>query len=124
MSDVEFNVESHREIGMLLPDGTEIWPGDTWHGRGIETTQDRQVILGALQESARNLNIAASGLLDNYHWLVRISHRYTTTVPGTVEGFPLDSPDFVEENVTEPVNGEHVPPPVYDAEVIDGDNGS
>ena len=95
MSSAEFEEEHVHVIGFRLPDGTEFWPGDTWHGRSIETTEDRKVIFDGLMESARNLGIDDEDLMSQYQWLVRTDKVYTVTTVGKVETHSLTSPQSV-----------------------------
>lgn len=115
-SEIEFESEIQHEIGLRLPDGTEIWPGQDWHGRGVESFADRQIIVNALTHSADNLNISAEELLSKYQWAVRTITTYTTLVPGDVRLLPLDTPeviqapqDVVNGESPEPVDAEEVP---------------
>lgn len=101
----EFEVHAEREIGLLLPDGTEVWPGQEWHGHTVDTPEARRALVAAIEVSAGNLNISANALKLNYSWLARINHRYITRVQGEVDKLPIDSPTLlvaIEQNAEEP----------------------
>lgn len=107
--DVQFHTVS--ETGLKLPDGTLIFPPDTWHGRGVETNDDRAVIVSALRESAVNLGIAETELLDRYKWHVR--DKQTITVTRRMDGgnHDLDDPSLIDianaEAPSEPPSESH-----------------
>lgn len=81
-------------IGLRLPDGTEIFPPDTFHGRGLTTAEDRQVILNAIAQSADNLGMASHELLSRYTWLVRGHQVITLTIPMDTTEVALDDPSL------------------------------
>ena len=103
-ADVETTL--NEVIGLRLPDGTEVFPPDTWHGRGLSTAEDRKVILDALVQSAENLGIGAEELLAQYSWLVRGYQTITLTVP-------LDTTEVALEDAALTT-----PPPPPPAEVV------
>lgn len=68
----EVQVEHRVDWGLRLPDGTEIWHPETFHGRAVDTPENRRVIAEALEHSSKNLGFGESSrLLDEYHWIAR-----------------------------------------------------
>lgn len=115
----EVEVVIRETIGLRLPDGTEIFPPETWHGRGFETAEDRKVVLGALVESAGNLGIDSAELLSQYVWIDRKQDVLTIIFPGLDQPRPLDDPALTTVEDPNPVDAEEVPLPpegVYDPE--------
>lgn len=112
MPSAELDVQEQTLVGLRLPDGTEIWPGETWHGRGVETPEDRQVIVEAIRASAPNMGIDEGLLLTNYHWLIRVDTSYTVNASGIAEAYAIDTPSLLES------------PEVVDAEVVNGEADS
>ena len=101
----EVEVETVVEHGLKLPNGTEIYPPDTWHGRGVETPEDRKVIINALVNSANELGIwPPEDLLNTYAWVAK--ERQVVTMSWTL-------------NVSvEPLTDQSSPEPVVDAEEV------
>ena len=106
---VEFDVQVRHEIGLLLPDGKEVWPPDTWHGRGIETAEDRRIIVDALASSAENLHLTSEQLWEKYRWLWRTVKTYITVVPDQARSHPLDTNSFLIDLEAETVAAEDNP---------------
>lgn len=69
MPDAE--VRREEELGLRLPDGTEIFPPGQWHGRSIETPEDRAAILAAVRLSESNLGFPIGELCARYCWVPR-----------------------------------------------------
>lgn len=91
-ADVETTL--NEVIGLRLPDGTEIFPPQTWHGRGLTTAEDRKTVLDAIAQSAVNLGIQTHELLSQYGWLVRGYQTIMLTVPLDTTEVPLDDPSL------------------------------
>lgn len=60
-----------QEVGLQLPDGTEVFAPETFHGRPVDTNEGRQSILEALSTSEANLCYPSGQLVANYSWVVR-----------------------------------------------------
>lgn len=102
----EPETRNEKVIGLRLPDGTEIYPPDTWHQRSLETPEDRRVIHQSIVIAARNLSISENELLGRFAWVTR--SRMTAVVWGdSAEAVSLADAGQVDE-VIEPVslNGE------------------
>lgn len=67
----EVELKTIQEIGLQMPDGTLIFPPNTWHGRPLATPEDRKIIVDAIATSASNLGMSAQELMGRYHWVVR-----------------------------------------------------
>lgn len=110
------DADTFREdvIGLRLPDGTEIFPPEKWHGRSLETAEDRKVIFDSLRISASNLGIPEQEMLERYHWLTRtrvtaiawgdVSQSVPLSETGYVDSTPLPVP--AESHALLPTNGE------------------
>lgn len=92
MSIPQFHHEIQVETGLRLPDGTEVWPPNTWHGHQPNLPEDRQRILEAITLSAGNLGMIPADLTEQYRWIVREKHLYITTVCDSGTEMELDSP--------------------------------
>jgi hypothetical protein len=101
--DVQFRSET--ETGLKLPDGTLVFPPDTWHGRGVLTNEDRAVIVAALQESANHHGIPVADMLDKYKWHVREKMIITVTRRMDGRNHDLDDPTLTDQ-IAEIVDGE------------------
>jgi hypothetical protein len=64
-------VTREQEIGLQLPDGSKIFPPDTWHEHQLASAADREVILGLIRTAATSLGYPEAELLDRYHWVTR-----------------------------------------------------
>lgn len=117
MPTANFEVEERRVIGLRLPDGTEIWPDNSWHGRGVETPEDRRVIVESLKVSARNLSVEESLLLEAYRWIVRVDKVYNVVVVGDYDFHTLESPLLLED--PEVVNTEDDSPDEMIADIVE-----
>ena len=103
----EFRHDVDYEVGLRLPDGTEVWPPDTWHDHPLVSDEDRRTILTAIAASATKLGMDAAELVSRYRWVVREKHSYTTVVLVDGHDTDLDDPALVPP-VAEaaPVNGQ------------------
>jgi hypothetical protein len=88
----QFQHRVEIETGLRLPDGTEVWPPDTWHGHQVTTPESRQRLLEAITISAANLGMIPEDLTEQYRWIVREKHLYITTVCDSGTEIELDSP--------------------------------
>lgn len=63
---------SHEKvIGLRLPNGTEVFPPNTWHGHALHGPENRRAIYDAICNSARNLGLDEVELLGRYSWVTR-----------------------------------------------------
>src|SRR5947209_15068555 len=58
-------------VGLRLPDGTEVFPPENWHGRGLDTPEGRKAIFDSLVISEANLGFSPGQLLAQYRWVSR-----------------------------------------------------
>lgn len=103
---VTADVDTVQQIGLRLPDGTEIFSPNTFHDRRVDTPEDRRQIVEALTVSAHNLGIDPAALLANYRWIVRDFR--TITVPLDSALHDIDDPNLVAELPA--VDDENTPP--------------
>lgn len=97
MPSAEFDIQEQRVIGLRLPNGSEIWPGDTWHGHNVVTAEDREKVVEAIKVSAANLGMDESLLLERYQWVVRVDKVYTAYVVGSPGLYPINIPALLRE---------------------------
>ena len=88
----QFHHAVQVETGLRLPDGTEVWPPNTWHGHQVHTPEGRQRVVEAITVSAANLGMTPEDLIEHYRWIVREKHLYITTVCNDGTEVELDSP--------------------------------
>lgn len=99
MSEAEFTIEEEREIGLRLPNGTEVFAPNIWHEHDPTTPEGRAAIVEALTNSAASLGMSASDLAGQYEWIIRINRRYITTVLGETENYPINRFPILESPV-------------------------
>lgn len=79
-------------VGLQLPNGSILWPPDTYLGHDITTVDDRRKFVDHLRESATQMQFEEADLLGRYKWIsqgkyvVTITkeqiHELTDEVPG------------------------------------------
>jgi len=74
-------------LGLRLPNGEEIFPPEQWHGRNIETPEDREQIYRAIKLSAVNLGFPEEEMLSRYAWVPKM--RITAVLYEEATGDPL-----------------------------------
>jgi hypothetical protein len=84
--------ETSREeiLGLRLPNGEEIFPPQQWHGRDVETPEDREHIYRAIKLSAINLGFTEEEICSRYTWVPKM--RITAVVYEEESGEPLPLP--------------------------------
>ena len=99
----EFRQTTETEIGLRLPDGTEIWPPETWHGRSLVTLGDRHLIFDAIAASATNLGLDEGFLASQYRWVTRFRNTYTTVTVGETVETDMFDPNVTQIETPEPL---------------------
>lgn len=103
-------VTREQEIGLQLPDGTKVFPPDTWHDHPLATPADREVILGLLRAAATSLGEPEIELLDRYHWVTR--DKIIATVYEDGDAMPITATGviagFADGSGSATFNGESV----------------
>jgi hypothetical protein len=105
------HLEEEAEYGMRLPNGTEIWPPETFNGTDSTTAEKRHAIVEALRAAEVNLGKEPEQLLAEYQWIVR--YRKTMVIVEWTPGFevPLTDPHIIAlPEPQSPINGEQVVP--------------
>jgi len=62
-----------EEYGLRLPDGTEVWPPERWHGHGFATSAEREAVFKAVLASEEHLALSTHEVVDRFQWLQRCS---------------------------------------------------
>lgn len=92
------DITNEVEYGLILPDGSIIWPPQQWHGRTFATPEDRQHLLSSVRLSERNLGFPPGGLVSQFAWATRTKVTAILYTDFAQEPMPL-----VETGWTPPV---------------------
>ncbi|AON96852.1 hypothetical protein BI081_gp255 [Mycobacterium phage Tonenili] len=85
-------VTSEIEIGLKLPDGTQIFPPETFHGSSLATAEDRQAIHAALLVAAANMGYPPDRIQEDYSWIQRENEVVTIRRPVAIQELRIDDP--------------------------------
>lgn len=88
-------VTRSQEIGLQLPDGTQIFPPDVWHGRPLSTPEEREGILAAIRTAAKSLGYPVDELMATFAWATR--EKITAVVYEDGGTFPIHVTGVVAE---------------------------
>lgn len=102
-----------QEIGLRLPDGTQLWGPDGWHGLQFATPEDRLGVVESIRAAARNLGMDEDETVGRYRWVIR------TTV-NTVFTFTEAEHAPAEIDLTDP-RVLPTPAPVGAPPIVDGE---
>lgn len=80
-------VTEATEIGLLCPDGSVIWPPQTYVGHGIATPEERNAIPNLLAAAAPQMRLDPQTFLASFRWVFR---TVTTVVLMKTEEDSLD----------------------------------
>lgn len=75
------------EYGLGCPDGTVIWPPQSWHGYPIATAQDRNGFADILLAAGKDMNVDPTAFARAFMWVPR---SRTTIVLSKVAETALD----------------------------------
>ena len=89
------NVTREQEIGLQLPNGTQIFSPEQWHGRDLDGAENRNAILQTLCAAAANLGYPEDHFLERYQWVTR--DKITATMYEDGETMPITSTGYVVE---------------------------
>ena len=111
---LDSHVSREQEIGLRLPNGTAIFPPETWHEHPLVTAADREAVVGLIRAAAVRLGYDDEDhFLPHYGWATR--EKICAVVYEQGEELPLLATGFVNGfHVDETVlpgytNGEAVP---------------
>ncbi|AXQ51690.1 hypothetical protein SEA_COLT_81 [Mycobacterium phage Colt] len=116
----DVDVVAEFEIGLELPDGTQIFPPETFRGRSLATPEDRKVIHDSLLVAMDNMGYPRSRALEDYHWVRRETEVVTIRRSIAInrlaidDGFVISSPESADAIVENETSGPPGP---------DGDSG-
>ena len=65
------SVFRETEIGLALPDGTQVWPPDEYRGFPIKDQTDRENFVSNLKNAALELHFPEADFLSKFQWVVR-----------------------------------------------------
>ena len=101
------NVIREQEIGLRLPNGTQIYPPETWHGHSLDGAENRDGLLQTLRAAAANLGYPEESFLEHYQWVTR--DKITATMYEDGEAMPITSTGYAVGFADAPnLNGEEV----------------
>jgi hypothetical protein len=92
------------EFGLRTPDGTVLWPPDTYRGYPFATPQERNALADILLEAGRELKVDPVSFAASFKWVPRSK---TTFVVCRVADTVLDM--GVKFDVPEVTDGESTP---------------
>lgn len=99
-------VEEQINYGLRCPDGSVIWPPDTYKGYPINTEQERNDFANILVGAAQELKINPTVFVSAFAWVPRQSITYVISkVPDQVIEMGHQWP-IEEQEQEEPVDGE------------------
>ena len=109
----EVEIHSVFDIGLKLPDATEIFPPEDFRGRMFADAEGRNTVLEALRVAGKNMGYPDGRVLDDYKWIRREKQIITITREMGSELIALDDPVIVTPPVrSEVANSEPYDPPV------------
>jgi hypothetical protein len=102
------HVVREQEIGLQLPNGTQIYPPDQWHQRPLSTAEEREAILETLRKAAGNLGYPEDEFLAKYQWCTR--EKIAAIVYEGGEELPIEATGhvpftFIEDDSIPPGTG-------------------
>lgn len=96
------------ETGLRCPDGTEIWPPETWHSHPLATEAERDVVAQAIIDAAATVHMPVEDLISRYTWVTRSRVIRTVTLIETTgeTGWALLAPEMIGDPNAAPLDGE------------------
>lgn len=64
-------VTREQEIGLRLPNGTTVYPPDTWHGHPLTDAAEREAIVALIRAAAIRLGYDENHFVEHYAWATR-----------------------------------------------------
>lgn len=63
--------ETFHDVGLRLPNGTEVWPPSDYKGFVFSTPEERGKLLEVLVQTEADLNLPAGSFVGQHAWLKR-----------------------------------------------------
>jgi hypothetical protein len=63
--------ETFHDVGLRLPNGTEVWPPSDYKGFAFSTPEDRGKLLEVLVQTEADLNLPPGSFVGQHAWLKR-----------------------------------------------------
>jgi hypothetical protein len=90
--------ETHHDVGLRLPNGTEVWPPSDYKGFLFSTPEERGKLLEVLIQTEADLNLPVGSFVQQHSWMKREWKP--------AGAFPIDDSELVVVSVS---NGNDVP---------------